>query len=140
MGVSFDVGAAMEALSQLQTGLSDGAGAADAAAQGLVRGTQSVAPVKTGHLRRSIHVAGSGGSGGRGTAVYGSNVVYAKIQNSGGVITVKTKKVLANKMTGEFFGKSVTIKGQQYMSRGRDAGLGDARNRLRAFYAAQFNG
>ena len=84
-----------------------------------VASTASAAPVLTGQLRRSIRINSLTAD----KASYGPHTVYAKIQDTGGTITVKRKKVLANKRTGEFFGKVVHIPGWDYMHAGGERGV-----------------
>jgi phage gpG-like protein len=101
----------------------------DRAGSAFVASTMKAAPVETGALRRSIQ-------GHRNSAtefVYGSNLVYAHIQDQGGVIHVKVKKVLANRREGIFFGKQVTMPAQQYMQKGGEEGIEDATARVAAY-------
>lgn len=76
------------------------------------------APVKTSHLRRSIHVLEDGNNAKR----YGTAVVYARIQEYGGEIRPKRKKYLRFKVNGQWvFAKRVRIKGKFYMKRSAEA-------------------
>jgi len=125
MGVEWDIGDATETLDGAASAI-EGGGLAGAAAMAFVRSTQQTAPVKTGTLRRSIRINSEDGS----SATYGPHVIYAAIQDQGGVIHVRFKKVLANKRTGEFFGISVRIPALHYMQRGGEAGIANARQRI----------
>lgn len=71
-------------------------------------------PVKTGHLRRSINVIEENGKGGR----YGSNIVYARIQEEGGKIKPKRAKYLKFKIGNRWiYARSVRIRPKKYMAR-----------------------
>jgi phage gpG-like protein len=80
-------------------------------------GAKTLAPVDTGHLRRSIrsgvdlsHIP---------TGWVGSDVRYARIQELGGVIRPKTAKWLRFKIGDRWITtKSVTIKGRFYLQKG----------------------
>lgn len=120
--IEWQTGGASGALDEMRTALNAQV-LAERAAQGFVAGTQQVAPVETGALRRSIRLNEVTGSEGEATATWGPHVIYGRIQDQGGIIRVRVKKVLANRATGQFFGKAVTIPGQHYMSRGADAGM-----------------
>lgn len=80
-------------------------------------GAKMLAPVKTGHLRRSIR---SGTELGHiPTAWIGSDVRYARIQELGGTIRPKTAKALRFKIGDRWITtKSVTIKGKFYLQKG----------------------
>ncbi|MBA4495101.1 HK97 gp10 family phage protein [Paenactinomyces guangxiensis] len=71
-------------------------------------------PVKTGHLRRSIHVLDSSSKGGR----YGTNIIYARIQEEGGKIRAKRAKYLRFKIGNRWVTvKEVKIKPKRYLKR-----------------------
>ncbi len=125
MGVEWDIADATETLEGAASAI-EGGDLAGAAAMAFVRSTQQTAPVKTGTLRRSIRINSEDGS----SATYGPHVIYAGIQDEGGTIHVRFKKVLANRRTNQFFGKQVTIPGQHYMQRGGEAGIAHARQRV----------
>lgn len=76
------------------------------------------APVRTGHLRRSIHVVSQDKTSG----VYGTAVVYAAIQEFGGTIRPKRAKYLRFKVGDRWvFARSVTLRGKFYMKRSAEA-------------------
>jgi phage gpG-like protein len=137
--IEWDTGGAISRLTEMAAGLNAG-NLARQAGLGLVRGTQESAPVLTGTLRRSIRINSISGGGGRGEAVYGPHVIYAGIQDQGGVITIKHKKVLANVETGQFFGTSVEIPAQHYMERGADTGTEYAYQRVSAAVSRAMDG
>lgn len=71
-------------------------------------------PVKTGHLRRSIHQIrrGSYGYG------YKTNIIYAPIQEYGGTIKPKKAKVLKFRIGNKWVSaKQVKLIGRYYMKR-----------------------
>lgn len=78
----------------------------------LVRGKAiGNAPYKTGTLRRSI-ITDVGAT----SAKVGSNLPYAKIQEFGGTIRPKKKKMLAFKIGGKLvFAKKVTLPSRPYL-------------------------
>lgn len=135
MGVRWSIAEANATISRGVFGL-EGGSLLRPATMAFVNSTMKTAPVKTGTLRRSIRINAISSS----DATYGPHVVYAAIQDRGGEIHVRTKKVLANKRTGEFFGKKVTIPAQHYMQRGGEAGLGDAQKRVASQLRVIFNG
>jgi phage gpG-like protein len=135
MGVEWDIEDAIETLGRATSAI-EGGNLAGAAAMAFVRSTQQTAPVKTGTLRRSIRINSVSGE----SATYGPHVIYARIQDQGGTITVKRKKVLANRRTGQFFGKSVYIPALHYMQRGGDAGIEGARIRVAQRIEAMLGG
>jgi phage gpG-like protein len=124
--IEWDTGEAMTTLAKIRAGLS-GTAVNREAAQGMVKGTMETAPVLTGTLRRSIRTNSVGAS----SATYGPHVVYAHIQDQGGIIRVKRAKVLTNGT--EFFGRQVTMPAQHYMARGAEAGEDYANQRLERF-------
>lgn len=69
----------------------------------------------TGTLRRSAQVEPAVSAGPRAVASVRVSVIYARIQEKGGTVTVKRAKVLANKRTGQVFGKSVRLPARPYM-------------------------
>jgi Bacteriophage HK97-gp10, putative tail-component len=72
------------------------------------------APRKTGHLQRSIHILRKGA----GRITYGTALVYARIQEFGGVIRPKRAKYLSWVENGRrVFAKQVRIKGKFYLTR-----------------------
>lgn len=74
-------------------------------------------PVKTGHLRRSIYNTPVTPTGSK----YGSNVIYARIQEFGGTIKPKKAKRLRFEIDGKvIFAKQVKIKGKHYLKRSAD--------------------
>ncbi len=125
MGVEWDISQAEDMVARAIGGMS-GSNLVGTAVGAFVNSTMKSAPVKTGTLRRSIRINSISSS----DATYGPHVIYAAIQDRGGEIHVRTKKVLANKRTGEFFGKKVTIPAQHYMQRGGEAGVSDAQRRV----------
>lgn len=135
MGVEWSTAEANAALNRGIAGL-EGGSLLRPALMAFVNSTMKTAPVKTGTLRRSIRINSISSDAG----TYGPHVVYAAIQDRGGEIHVRTKKVLANRRTGEFFGKKVTIPAQHYMQRGGEAGLGDAQKRVASQLRVIFNG
>ncbi|MBA4541976.1 HK97 gp10 family phage protein [Thermoactinomyces daqus] len=76
------------------------------------------APVKTGHLRRSIfNLSPVRPTGTR----YGSAVVYARIQELGGTIKPKNKKYLRFVVDDKVvYARKVNIKGKHYLKRSAD--------------------
>lgn len=75
------------------------------------------APYKSGDLKSSITMQPQNVPIGADKVIVGSNKVYARIQDTGGVIKPKNKKLLAFKVNGQFvFARSVTIKGNKYMT------------------------
>jgi hypothetical protein len=76
------------------------------------------APRKTGHLQRSIHILRRGA----GRITYGTALIYARIQEFGGVIRPKNAKYLSWVANGRrHFAKQVRIKGKFYMTRSAKA-------------------
>ena len=124
--IEWDIGQASATLAKIRAGLS-GSMVNREAAQGMVKGTMETAPVLTGTLRRSIRT----NSVSADSATYGPHVIYARIQDEGGIIRVKRAKVLTNGT--EFFGKQVTMPAQHYMASGAEAGEDYARQRLERF-------
>lgn len=106
----------------------------------MVRSTMSVAPVLTGTLRRSIRINSISTSGTKGTATYGPHVVYDRIQDQGGVITVRTRRVLYSRQLDKFFGRSVRMPGQHYMARGAQAGEPRVTQAMRQYLDGLMNG
>ncbi len=135
MGVEWDISQAEDMVARAIGGMS-GSNLIGAAVGAFVSSTMKTAPVRTGTLRRSIRINSMSGQ----SASYGPHVVYAAIQDRGGVIHVRTKKVLANRRTNQFFGKQVTIPGQHYMQRGGEAGVSDAQRRVASQLRVILNG
>jgi phage gpG-like protein len=108
----------------------------DRAGSAFVASTMKAAPVETGDLRRSI----TGERSDEGDFVYGSDLVYAHIQDQGGEIEVKEKKVLANRREGIFFGKKVTMPAQHYMEKGGEEGVDEAADRVAAYLQEHASG
>lgn len=86
--------------------------------------SQSVqrAPYKTGSLRRSISYKIDSVEGGNVQGHFGADMPYARITELGGtipahVVQVRSRKVLYNSKTGEFFGKRVNIPAQYRAAR-----------------------
>jgi hypothetical protein len=76
------------------------------------------APRKTGHLQRSIGILRKAAN----RVVYGTNVIYARIQEFGGVIRPKRAKFLHWVENGRhFFAKEVRIRGKFYMTKSAKA-------------------
>lgn len=76
------------------------------------------APRKTGTLQRSITPIQVTGNGGR----YGTALIYARIQEEGGVIKPKKAKVLRFKIGNRWVSaKQVRIKGKHYLKRSAEA-------------------
>ncbi len=69
----------------------------------------------TGTLRRSAQVVPAVAAGTRAVSAVRVGAVYARIQSKGGTVTVKRARVLANKRTGQVFGKSVTLPARPFM-------------------------
>lgn len=86
----------------------------------------------TGTLRRSAQVVPAVAAGPRAVASVRVSVIYARIQEKGGVVKVVRKKVLANRRTGQVFGKSVRIPRRPYMTPTLAAVRGSGRLRQRA--------
>ncbi len=79
------IGAALDALG---ADMSDAVGSATSDALHMVESAAKTnAPKRTGRLAGSIRVTGPGGGGGGWTGKVGPHVVYANIQEFGGVIT-----------------------------------------------------
>lgn len=80
-------------------------------------GAKQLAPVDTGHLRRSIHSGVDVNP--NPTGWIGSDVIYARIQELGGKIVPKRAKALRFKIGDRWITtKSVTIKGKLYLQKG----------------------
>lgn len=86
----------------------------------------------TGTLRRSAQIVPARPSGPRAVAVVRVGVVYARIQELGGDVDAKRAKVLANKRTGQVFGKHVHLKARPYMKPTRDLLIATRRLQQRA--------
>lgn len=91
----------------------------------------------TGTLRRSARPVPAVASGPRAVASVRVSVIYARIQSKGGVIRVVRKKVLANKRTGQFFGKSVRLPARPFMEPTLAAVRDSGRLQARAKQAVQ---
>ena len=95
------------------------------------------APVKTGTLRRSIHVASITKLGpGRWESKTGPSVIYARQREFGGTIIPRNKSVLSwvGADGGRIFAKSVYQKGKPYMKPAFDQSVSG----LREIYRAAF--
>jgi len=86
----------------------------------------------TGTLRRSAQIIPAVAAGPRAVAAVRVAAVYARIQSKGGTVTVKRARVLANKRTGQVFGKSVKLPARPFMEPTRDLLLVTGRFRARA--------
>ncbi len=86
----------------------------------------------SGTLRRSVRIVPAIAMGSRAIATVGVGVVYARIQEKGGTVTVKRAKVLYNKRTRQAFGLSVTLPKRPYMEPTRDLLVVTGRFRARA--------
>lgn len=86
----------------------------------------------TGTLRRSARAVPAVALGPRAVASVRVSVIYARIQEKGGTVKVVRKRVLANKRTGQFFGKQVTLPARPYMKPTRDLLIVSGRLRARA--------
>jgi phage gpG-like protein len=86
----------------------------------------------TGTLRRSAVIVPAVSAGTRAVASCRVAAVYARIQEQGGTVSVQRKKVLANKRTGQVFGKSVRLPARPYMRPTRDLLVASGRLRARA--------
>ena len=86
----------------------------------------------TGTMRRSARIIPAVSAGPRAVAAVRVGVIYARIQEKGGVVVVKRARILANKRTGQFFGPRVTIPRRPYMQPTRDLLLASGRFRARA--------
>lgn len=87
------------------------------------------APVKTGHLRRSIDGHKTGEFSGR----VGSAIIYARIQELGGIIRPKNKKYLRFKVGNQWvFAKQSKIKGKFYLKRAAEQAKAKAPELIRA--------
>lgn len=80
------------------------------------------APYKTGSLRRSISKRIVSNKGGKVVGEYGSNMPYARITELGGVIPahtveVRSRQVLYDSKSGQFFGKRANIPAQYRQAR-----------------------
>lgn len=79
---------------------------------------QDNAPVKTGALRRSIYAEPPESNGvASWTTQVAPHVIYARIQELGGVVTAHGDYSLHNPATGQYFGHSVYIPGKFYLTR-----------------------
>ena len=78
---------------------------------------KKLAPVKTGTLREGIQLEKeiTPSKAKVTVGVNGKTIPYAAIQEFGGVIVPKNKKVLANKSLGIIYGKKVTIPAKPYI-------------------------
>lgn len=74
----------------------------------------------TGKLARSAQVVPAVPMGTRAVSACRVTAVYARIQSKGGTVTVKRARVLANRSTGQVFGKRVTLPARPYMEPTRD--------------------
>ena len=115
---------------------------------------RALAPYLTGVLRRSLHIGGFsglsgsfGGGGGQFTdlggekiangfasVIIGTNLIYARIHEFGGIIVPKTARLLSwvDRLTGRrIFAKRVTIKAQPYMRPGFNQGRQGAKSKMR---------
>jgi len=108
------IGAALDALG---ADMSDAVGSATSDALHMVeKAAKTNAPKRTGRLAGSIRVTGPGGGGGGWTGKVGPHVVYANIQEFGGVITPKRVKFLHwVDADGDHFARKVTIPAHPYM-------------------------
>jgi hypothetical protein len=86
----------------------------------------------TGTLRRSAVIVPAVPAGTRAVSSCRVTAVYARIQEKGGTVSVQRKKVLANKRTGQVFGKSVKLPARPYMKPTRDLLVASGRLRARA--------
>jgi hypothetical protein len=86
----------------------------------------------TGTLRRSAVIVPAVSAGTRAVSACRVAAVYARIQEQGGTVTAQRKKVLANKQTGQVFGKSVRLPARPYMKPTRDLLVASGRLRARA--------
>ena len=102
-------------------------------------GAKKRSPVLTGHLRRSIR------SGAKITlrkvfGWVGSNLIYARIQELGGIIKPKKGKYLKFQIRGQWKSvKSVKIKGKKYLERGMMDNLEKIRNTMRQSMIDTYN-
>ena len=69
----------------------------------------------SGTLRRSAQVVPAVAVGPRAAASVRVSVIYARIQEKGGVVKAVRAKVLANKRTGQVFGPIARIPARPYM-------------------------
>lgn len=69
----------------------------------------------SGTLRRSVRTTPAVAAGPRAVASVRVSVIYARIQEKGGVVKVVRARVLANKRTGQVFGKQARIPARPYM-------------------------
>ena len=84
------------------------------------------APYLSGTLRRSIHTVVVR-KGMRADCTIGTNLVYAAIQEFGGVISAKRARMLAFQIDGEWvFAKQVTIPAHPYLRPAFDYKVGEA--------------
>lgn len=70
----------------------------------------------TGALARSAQRVPALASGTRAVSAVRVTAPYARIQATGGTVTVKRAKVLMNPQTGQVFGKSVRLPARPYMA------------------------
>lgn len=89
----------------------------------------------SGTLRRSASVVPALPAGTRAVASCRVAAVYARIQEKGGDVSVKRAKVLANKRTGQVFGKHVHLPARPYMKPTRDLLLASGRLKARGSQA-----
>jgi len=81
-------------------------------------GAKKRSPVLTGHLRRSIR-SGAKIDIRKASGWVGSDVIYAPIQEEGGIIRPKRYKYLKFQIRGQWRSvKQVYIKGKHYLERG----------------------
>jgi hypothetical protein len=85
----------------------------------------------TGTLRRSAAIVPAVPAGTRAAASCRVAAVYARIQELGGDVSVKRAKVLANKRTGQVFGRHVRLPARPYMKPTRDLLVSGGRLRAR---------
>lgn len=98
---------------------------------------QGYAPVRSGNLRSSIHLEQTGAR----EVTVGTDIVYARIQEFGGVVTPKRAKMLHFVVDGQdVFAHSVTIPAHPYMRPAYDTRSGAALDAVQAAIRAQLAG
>lgn len=70
----------------------------------------------SGNLARSVQRTPAASTGpGRAMTAWGPTVIYGPVQEYGTTIHVRSKQVLANRSTGQFFGTHVTLPPRPFM-------------------------
>jgi hypothetical protein len=130
----------MSRLDQLSAAL-DAGDFARVAVHGVISMTRKVTPVETGHLRNNIRMLGVGGGQSEASATYGTRgIIYAMLQDQGGVVHPRGPWPMINRLTHQVIGYSATIPGSMYMAKGAESGDAEATSRMQALLNRIMNG